>query len=93
VNPMGRGDETRRPAGQTPKATGAGGRLSNAASRAGPRRLVRPRVVWYLSPVTDIPRRRPPSWFPKPTFPQLLKSLCKRDAARQAGHAPLGFRL
>ena len=90
VNPMGRGDQTRRPAGQTPKATGAGGRLSNAGPRAGPRRLVRPRVVWYLSPFTDIPRPRPPSWFPKPTFPQLLKSLCKRDTARQAGHAHRG---
>lgn len=91
VNPMGRGDETSRPAGQTPKATGAGGRLSNAASRAGSCCLVRPRVVWYLSPVTDIPRRRPPSWFPKPTFPHVLKSLCKRDTAPRVGHTPSGL--
>jgi hypothetical protein len=34
VNPMGRGDETRRPAGQTLKATGAGGRLSNGRHSA-----------------------------------------------------------
>jgi hypothetical protein len=68
VNPMGRGDETRRPAGQTPKATGAGGCLSNGATAAGSRRLVRPPLVWYLSPVTDLPRLQPSSWFPTPFF-------------------------
>jgi hypothetical protein len=93
VNPMGRRDETHRPAGQTLKATGVGHRLSighPSTPSTGSGRLVRPRVVWYLSPVTDIPRQRPPSWFPIPAFPQLLKSLCKRDGVRRVRHSPPG---